>query len=323
MKKITFAILFALSQLSFAQPVLNATDFPTSYTAQGFAAAIGNFSVGAAGENIVWDYSNATLNSASLVYSIIPASEVTSSTFFPQANFCEKFVYNNGTPHYQLYTLSNQTFEWLAQYDPSFATTDYSYNTGIIFNFPYTYPNEFTDDIWFWGSQFPPEPITRKYDAYGTLITPYGTFSNVIRRKSTFGMGQVTYSWIATNPYRILLEASFISDPGSRPGSSQNVNVPESVYFYIDTTLAISHQETVSKFNLFPNPTTDSFSISGLAEEKLNVNIYDISGKLILEKNNYTVDSSISLKEYANGVYIVKVTDSNNKILLTEKLVKK
>lgn len=320
MKKITFLIVFVNCFFSFSQPVLTASDFPTSYTAIGYAAASQSFTAGPSGPNVIWDYSDMTLTNSQTSYSIVPASTAINSSAFAQANFCEKFESNGNTTYY-LYSLSPETLELQAISSSNFPTTNYSYDTGILYNFPYTYSNQFTDTIWPFGSPIPPEPLTRTYEAYGTLITPLGTFNNVIRQKMVNGFGQITFTWIATNPYRMLLRAGFESEADLRPEAITPANA-QSVSFYIESSLGSTAPELNPEIQIYPNPTKDFFSVTNTQEENLILKVYDVSGKLLLENNKYSPGSTISLKEYANGIYILKILDQDHNTIVSKKLIK-
>ena len=81
--------------------------------------------------------------------------------------------------------------------------------------------------------------------------------------------------------------------------------------------------------HIFPNPITNSeFNIyfDGQAAGKYNVTITDLSGKplsnTIVTVNAKTQVERVALnKNFAKGVYMVKVTDANNKFIFTERIV--
>ena len=60
-----------------------------------------------------------------------------------------------------------------------------------------------------------------------------------------------------------------------------------------------------STINIHPNPTNDQITIdiNGYNGD-VNVEVYDLSGRLLQSTNN----TSISLKDYAKGIYIFKVS---------------
>ena len=81
--------------------------------------------------------------------------------------------------------------------------------------------------------------------------------------------------------------------------------------------------------HIFPNPvTTNEFKVYFENQQagKYNVTITDLSGKALLNRivtvNNKTQIETVPLnRNFAKGVYMVKVTDSNNKFIFTERIV--
>ncbi len=81
--------------------------------------------------------------------------------------------------------------------------------------------------------------------------------------------------------------------------------------------------------HIFPNPVTESeFKIyfDGQAAGKYNVTITDLSGKPVMTRV-VTVGSKTQIETipmsrgFAKGMYMVKVTDANNKFIFTERIV--
>lgn len=79
-------------------------------------------------------------------------------------------------------------------------------------------------------------------------------------------------------------------------------------------------------FNLFPNPFNTSFKInfSFYQSEKINVSIYELgSGKLLAQQLNITTGSTILFNPLMEGIYIIKVTTSNNQRTIVRKIIKR
>ncbi|MES2678495.1 MAG: T9SS type A sorting domain-containing protein [Bacteroidota bacterium] len=76
---------------------------------------------------------------------------------------------------------------------------------------------------------------------------------------------------------------------------------------------SISHG-TVEGFNLYPNPTDGNINVTGsVKSEKLNVRVFDVSGKEICNKTVITTDFTGKFNFNAeNGIYLVEITDANN-----------
>lgn len=304
MKKIILSILLFFALIAYAQPTLNASDFPSAYYAIGYRPTTMNFTNGPSGANVIWDYSATALIATGVTYSIVPPNTSGNSSTYPTANFCEKYDYN-GSLEYSLYVLNNQSLELIAVSNSTF-TINYTYNPGVIYNFPYTFLNTTDDTIWSFGSSSPPEPVLRTYDSYGTLITPYATYTNVIRQKMVNVLGHATYYWLNTNPYQILMRGNFDNGTGG-------------VTFFRDSRLS-NNQLTTTTFKIYPNPTSNSFSIT--TNDIVTVKVYDVLGKLMLQNNDYISDTAISLSDFAKGVYIIKIIGTDSTLLSTEKIIR-
>ena len=67
------------------------------------------------------------------------------------------------------------------------------------------------------------------------------------------------------------------------------------------------------KFIVFPNPATDRISIynGNTLINHAEIKIYDISGKLIIQKNNISFDKDskveIAINELQDGLYFIKI----------------
>ena len=61
---------------------------------------------------------------------------------------------------------------------------------------------------------------------------------------------------------------------------------------------------------VYPNPTVDSFKIKNLTAPAI-VNIYDLRGRLILQKNNVIANQKIDVTKLNSALYIVKIKIGN------------
>jgi hypothetical protein len=66
------------------------------------------------------------------------------------------------------------------------------------------------------------------------------------------------------------------------------------------------------KFSVYPNPTSEVINIKcENSDVTYDVKIYDINGKLIIEKTCHN-ESSIDLKNLNDGVYILNIFNDNH-----------
>ncbi|MEY4835703.1 MAG: hypothetical protein RI980_1818 [Bacteroidota bacterium] len=86
----------------------------------------------------------------------------------------------------------------------------------------------------------------------------------------------------------------------------------------VSAALATDSFETISKVELYPNPTMNAFQISVDAKK---VEIYSLTGQLIQTENNCVANKEINISNLAKGIYIVKITNSDS-ISVSKKLIK-
>ena len=73
------------------------------------------------------------------------------------------------------------------------------------------------------------------------------------------------------------------------------------------------------QINIYPNPATESIFISNIKEEKINLSIYDIQGRIVLEETIYE-NQSINIKSLVKGVYQIKL--EGNKMIEIRRFIK-
>jgi hypothetical protein len=74
---------------------------------------------------------------------------------------------------------------------------------------------------------------------------------------------------------------------------------------------------------VFPNPSNGIFNIAFGNLNPTQIDVYDISGKLILEKKQLEISNNqtnIDLSKTSDGVYFVKITTEDNTI--TKRIIK-
>lgn len=79
----------------------------------------------------------------------------------------------------------------------------------------------------------------------------------------------------------------------------------------------------INTFSLYPNPTTDLVNLKfGQTNKTINVNIYDLQGKLVLQTLNNTTQNNrlqLNISSLKTGMYFVKINDKQSS--LTQKLI--
>jgi len=89
-----------------------------------------------------------------------------------------------------------------------------------------------------------------------------------------------------------------------------------------NSTEDLSKMSLKDKFKVFPNPTTHSISITytGFIAADTKARLYDIQGKLVLEKPLALNKTEIDMKDLSKGVYVLKIESEEGVFL--EKVVK-
>lgn len=119
-------------------------------------------------------------------------------------------------------------------------------------------------------------------------------------------------------------QAVYSTSTGSNGSVSQGVQQP-----YEIIVLTGLEEANGIKLNLtaYPNPTTDFLTLKVDVSTQLNINtmsyqLFDLSGKLLENKNLTSNETSIDMKNLVPATYFLKVTDKNKEVK-TFKIIKK
>ena len=213
----------------------------------------------------------------------------------------------------------------------SYGTANEIYTNPVrLFNFPFTYNNQFTDVFYSVDSTY--YGVSQvKADGYGTLQLPTGIFTNVLRVKTFDAYRKITlrgfdgtpedstnyeathYRWYSPAFSGPLLEYSSLVSFYFVGGNRVNVDTFGHVY---STNRRIVNGLTEAQpmaVNYFPNPVTDVMTIN--ADEALrSVSVYDITGKLCYEANIEGKSAIVSFQPFVAGMYQCKVVSANNHV---------
>lgn len=86
--------------------------------------------------------------------------------------------------------------------------------------------------------------------------------------------------------------------------------------------LSSTGNNTISTLKLFPNPVESKFTLSGLPNGNKNIEILDISGRVLHSYQTSNIVFDINIPDILTGVYLVKIKGKNGKIT-TLKFIKK
>jgi hypothetical protein len=162
------------------------------------------------------------------------------------------------------------------------------------------------------------ESLQNEFSGYGTLITPFGTFTDVVRIKSsstvtntdnvngnTYHQTETTYNWYKTGVHH---ELAMITE-----GNNDSQPFYGVYYFDVPADLGLD-ENTSSHFSLSPNPSSDLVTIKS-DELMTNIEVYTVSGELVLNsKLNETNSTAINISTLKSGVYLLKVYEMDGSV---------
>lgn len=322
MKKVTLlAACFAACSLGTKAQIIESAWLPaagiSSSSYQSNNAS--DFMPGAAGEGQTWDFSGLT-STGVMSQTIVNASEANGSSEFSGANL----AFTDGSISEYFSTAPSAYQSW-GFYSGAGESANYEIYTDAkdILRFPIGFGQTFTDD--FSSEKRTPGmsfsvtkngSVSVEVDGSGTLITPQGTFDDVLRIKTTetyqmIGLPPlpgsstsgtiVTYSFISADfPGVYLLEYSTLED---------GINAPVIDISYADVS-SVGFRTSIARANvsLYPNPVVDRLTIR-MRDGIQSLQIFDANGRnmefRVISRNltTYVVDVS----HLTTGVYLAKM----------------
>jgi hypothetical protein len=297
MKKIiTLASVAMLNVYAFAQPVVNSNDVAPNFNADFYFLEMpAGFSAGSAGSNQTWNFS--TIGSGTFLGTdtAIPVAGSPYASQFPQANYL--YAMNSAFSNADMYfyhTLTPAKFEIYSLGYGGDVGENYQQNPRTYVVFPYTYNTVFTDD--FKENSSPTtSTVTATYDAYGTLIMPFGTFNNVVRQKQVID-GVTNYSWFNVSPFYPILQTAF----------------EDGILGYIvnNTALGIGDHTQMQSLVTFPNPAASvlNIKIPDGFNGPASLTISDLSGKTLIKSTFDAANQAVNVEQLSQGVYIIKLS---------------
>ncbi|WP_234406595.1 T9SS type A sorting domain-containing protein [Prolixibacter bellariivorans] len=93
------------------------------------------------------------------------------------------------------------------------------------------------------------------------------------------------------------------------------------------TTTGVKDGYALKSLRVFPNPTSNSFSVEVNNElnttgKNLKINLYDMTGKKILNAPMQSSNTNIDISNFKNGIYLYRITDGEE-IMAQGKMIKK
>jgi type IX secretion system substrate protein len=295
--------LLAVCGTLFAQPVIVNTMPPfTVGTTDSIYTAPASVAPGGGGSGITWNLSALTPSAIGTISAVTPSSTPYISTF-PTATFCAKLSPISGGSAYIYERISSTKWEQLANDYAGVGTgTDYTPNPESSIEFPMSYLNSFVDTFQKVGGGA--NTVTITYDGYGTLMTPFGTYTNVARIYKYWGPGDYDYNWYETSP-NLGIVVSFDAQ------SNAYTLVREA-----GATSGIKVESAPHAVTLFPNPFTDRATLKIDVDELRNasVTITDVMGNVVKQIPLVATETTIQRDDLSSGIYLYHVCNNGFRI---------
>lgn len=327
-----------IATISWAQPTIVQSSAPTAGTTwtEVYIDEPSGIWEGNSGANQVWDLSEGTGSSGSDPLEFVSPSSLPDGLngFFPDSDVALYFEDEDSTATYFKSEPDGFYIDGIASnsvwVEPPFNFIDYD-PENLFIPFDFTYPevrnNESKTVITIGGGvpvQYRSTIISEMTaDGYGTLFTPAGTYSNVLRMETSQYYIDSVYA--DTNMDG---EFEFIETEGPSPIDLSYLWLQNAEPMLIATVELEEDQTTVSYFSyiiagasgitdnlneqgivVYPNPSQGNFSIRTDWIGETSLRIIDLDGKMIYQEEFVSNGSSrdFSLLGISSGIYLIEI----------------
>lgn len=293
--------LFFLINYGYAQPVLTSVvAAPMGTKTYGYAIT-GSFSHTAAGAAQSWDYSTVAHDTSDFYFVEVPYSNLTQQIkdTFPNGNNASEYI-QNGAKVATIVGHFGTTFQ---------ATLGLAFNPAGFQKYPtpdtfLTIPMNYQDAF-----------DKRVYEAYGTLKTPFGTYTNVIRIKEDVAVNnKFRYLYFQFAPvFRLLMEYRVEKTTQAIDGKN---------FYNLDYTTPNGIENIADvDFQIYPNPLATDLNVKLPSTTPLSVRITNTLGETVYSINKFPSQSQkIDVSNLANGIYLInfqnEVYNKTHKIII-------
>jgi len=166
------------------------------------------------------------------------------------------------------------------------------------------------------GHQFYLDLISRTANAnteafYGIGTAIGGAGSGIVDEVIVFDSWQSVDIPMATFVGKGFNPANFFQ---FKIGAQSNIRTQlgyfDNIYFYDSATLSISSITDTAAFTAYPNPATSSWNITSANTVVTAVQVYDLSGKLVIDQHANSTNLTVDASALANGIYIAKIVSA-------------
>lgn len=162
--------------------------------------------------------------------------------------------------------------------------------------------------------------IDQAYDGWGTLITPYGTYS-ALRMKQIQSNIDTVYnhtpggSWAMGSTSALRYDTSYTwYAPGIGTVATITSRSPYRYSFYRPTTTTGIPHQAGSGLSVYPNPATQTLNITGITPGS-ELWLYDVTGRIVGHVTTRLNNCVIDVAAYAPGAYILQATAGDGTVV--------
>jgi hypothetical protein len=133
--------------------------------------------------------------------------------------------------------------------------------------------------------------------------------------------GGITYTWsTGSNSSSVIVSPSVTTTYSVSGENSNGCLNTDSITLIVNSCTGLTGSIFINNFiNIFPNPNNGEFAlILNSIPEKSFLEIYNSIGQAILRKPLVESTTKIDLKEHANGIYFVKLTDNGQQFFISK-----
>lgn len=268
-----------------------------------------------------WDFSNVTTDATGTI-EFEPISSTSYSSSYPNATHVK---YEDGGTFFLGYDTNEYTFHG----EITVITTSYQ-NPLVLHTYPFAIGDSHSDselNISFTCNGCPPfmerdDAVYSEALSSGSLTMPDGTVhdtATLVYSTRTWNDGQVGSStcnlffeqwhwWVAGYPMPVAQTVE-LSTTGPCP---PNVGYRQSK-FLVGNPIGIDENDIITTM-LYPNPAQDYVDFYTLVDDEVEIQISDISGRILIKKVVSKESNRINIESLPEGMFIVTIMDDNQSV---------
>lgn len=283
---------------------------------------------GASGSGQTWDFSTAVGTQTGFFKFVDPATTIFSYRF-PNSNICGvswegSYAYYDFQPG----VLNTDGYGLLVSPGDSVISVYNDQETVVQLPFQHMdmFSDNFSGDDIALGFTFPfSGNVSVTADGSGTLITPTGTFNNVVRYHLTSTKTNPTvtivkdqYVWMSSDHRYWLMLTETTTTNGSAAELTWWSTNP------INVSVGVDNEATLGSYGLLNTLVeNDILSIIGESVSPVELTIYDLTGQMVEQLSNVYLNGKfdIGIEGYTKGVYLIQFREDG--LIRSERFVVK